>query len=113
MEKVLIWTQTARIRFQPQAILPLSDLKKGKVSRVAGPGIVARDMLGRQMYEVVRVGEEGLIGEIIRIEEDKATVQVYEETAGIRAGGVGERTGKALAVERGPGRSGHISDGIL
>src|SRR5256712_8495251 len=112
MEKVLIWTQTARIRFQPQAILPLSDWKKGKVSRVACPVIVARDMLGSQMYEVVRVGEQGLIGEIIRIEEDKATVQVYEETAGIRPGEVVERTGKPLSVELGPGITGQIYDGI-
>jgi V/A-type H+-transporting ATPase subunit A len=90
----------------------LSDLKKGKVSRVAGPVIVARDMLGSQMYEVVRVGEQGLIGEIIRIEEDKATVQVYEETAGIRPGEVVERTGKPLSVELGPGITGQIYDGI-
>ena len=90
----------------------MSDFKKGKVSRVAGPVIVARDMLGSQMYEVVRVGEQGLIGEIIRIEEDKATVQVYEETAGIRPGEVVERTGKPLSVELGPGITGQIYDGI-
>jgi len=64
------------------------------------------------MYEVVRVGEQGLIGEIIRIEEDKATVQVYEETAGIRPGEVVERTGKPLSVELGPGITGQIYDGI-
>src|SRR6059036_549130 len=69
-------------------------------------------MLGSQMYEVVRVGEQGLIGEIIRIEEDKATVQVYEETAGIRPGEVVERTGKPLSVELGPGITGQIYDGI-
>jgi V/A-type H+-transporting ATPase subunit A len=90
----------------------LSDLKKGRVSRVAGPVIVARDMLGSQMYEVVRVGEQGLIGEVIRIEEDKATVQVYEETAGIHPGEVVERTGKPLSVELGPGITGQIYDGI-
>src|SRR6267378_1342265 len=69
-------------------------------------------MLGSQMYEVVRVGEQGLIGEIIRIEEDKATVQVYEETAGIRPGEVVERTSKPLSVELGPGITGQIYDGI-
>jgi V/A-type H+-transporting ATPase subunit A len=90
----------------------LSDFKKGKVQRVAGPVIVARDMLGAQMFEVVRVGEQGLIGEIIRIEEDKATVQVYEETAGIRPGEAVERTGKPLSVELGPGITGQIYDGI-
>ncbi len=79
---------------------------------MAGPVIVARDMLGSQMFEVVRVGEQGLIGEIIRIEEDKATVQVYEETAGIRPGEVVERTGKPLSVELGPGITGQIYDGI-
>ena len=79
---------------------------------MAGPVIVARDMIGSQMFEVVRVGEQGLIGEIIRIEEDKATVQVYEETAGIRPGEVVERTGKPLSVELGPGITGQIYDGI-
>ncbi len=49
---------------------------KGKIIKVAGPVIVAKEMRGAQMYEVVRVGEENLIGEIIEIEEDKATIQV-------------------------------------
>ncbi len=79
---------------------------------MAGPVIVANRMLGSQMYEVVRVGEQGLIGEIIRLEEDKATVQVYEETAGIKPGEKVERTGKALSVELGPGITGQIYDGI-
>src|SRR6266566_5059947 len=64
----------------------MSSFKPGKIERVAGPVIVAGDMLGAQMYEVVRVGDQGLIGEIIKIEQDRATVQVYEETAGIRPG---------------------------
>jgi V/A-type H+-transporting ATPase subunit A len=80
----------------------MSSFTLGKVERVAGPVIVANGMLGSQMYEVVRVGEQGLIGEIIHIEGEKATVQVYEETAGIRPGERVERTGKALSVELGP-----------
>src|SRR5881397_1717627 len=90
----------------------MPDFKPGKVARVAGPVIVSDGMLGSQMYEVVRVGSQGLIGEIIRIEADKATVQVYEETAGIRPGETVERSGKPLSVELGPGITGQIYDGI-
>src|ERR1700758_4426169 len=90
----------------------MSAFKPGKIERVAGPVIVAGDMLGAQMYEVVRVGDQGLIGEIIKIEQDRATVQVYEETAGIRPGEKVERTGKPLSVELGPGITGQIYDGI-
>jgi V/A-type H+/Na+-transporting ATPase subunit A len=90
----------------------MSSFKPGKIERVAGPVIVAGGMLGAQMYEVVRVGDQGLIGEIIKIEADRATVQVYEETAGIRPGEKVERSGKPLSVELGPGITGQIYDGI-
>src|SRR6266516_3118794 len=90
----------------------MSSFKPGKIERVAGPVIVAGDMLGAQMYEVVRVGDQGLIGEIIKIEQDRATVQDYEETAGIRPGEKVERSGKPLSVEFGPGITGQIYDGI-
>ncbi|HEX4920406.1 MAG TPA: V-type ATP synthase subunit A [Candidatus Bathyarchaeia archaeon] len=90
----------------------MSTFKPGKIERVAGPVIVAGGMLGAEMYEVVRVGDQGLIGEIIKIEQDRATVQVYEETAGIRPGEKVERTGKPLSVELGPGITGQIYDGI-
>lgn len=90
----------------------MSSFKPGKVERVAGPVIVASDMLGAEMYEVVRVGDQGLIGEIIKIEQDRATVQVYEETAGIRPGEKVERSGKPLSVELSPGITGQIYDGI-
>ncbi len=90
----------------------MSSFRPGRIERVAGPVITASEMLGAQMYEVVRVGNEGLIGEIIRIEADRATVQVYEETAGIRPGEKVERTGKPLSVELGPGITGQIYDGI-
>src|SRR6184192_1573068 len=90
----------------------MSSFKPGKIERVAGPVIVAGDMLGSQMYEVVRVGDQGLIGEIIKIEQDRATVQVYEETAGLRPGEKVERSGKPLSVELAPGITGQIYDGI-
>src|SRR5438309_10154670 len=90
----------------------MSVFKPGKIERVAGTVIVAGGMLGAQMYEVVRVGDQGPIGEIIKIEADRATVQVYEETAGIRPGEKVERSGKPLSVELGPGITGQIYDGI-
>jgi len=69
-------------------------------------------MKGTQMYEMVRVGEEKLIGEIIGLEGETATVQVYEETAGIKPGEIVESTGGPLSVELGPGLIGSIFDGI-
>src|SRR6266516_7871293 len=90
----------------------MSVFKPGKIERVAGPVIVAGGMLGAQLYEVVRVGDQGLIGEIIKIEQDRATVQVYETTAGIRPGEKVERSGKPLSVELSPGITGQIYDGI-
>lgn len=85
---------------------------KGVVTRVAGPVVVAKNMHGAQMYELVRVGPERLIGEIIRIEGDRATIQVYEETTGVKPGDEVERTGKPLSVELGPGLLGQIYDGV-
>src|SRR5437867_12919055 len=90
----------------------MPDFKPGKVARVAGPVIIAEGMLGSQMYEVVRVGSQGLIGEIIGIEADKATVQVYEETAGIRPGEIVEGSGTPLSVELVLGSTGQQYDGI-
>ncbi len=86
--------------------------KQGAVERIAGPVVVAKNMQGAQMYELVKVGETGLIGEIIRVEEDKATIQVYEETIGMKPGEKVERTGKPLSVELGPGVISQIYDGI-
>jgi len=85
---------------------------KGEIIRIAGPAVVAKNMSGSQMYELVKVGEEKLIGEIIRIEGDRATIQVYEETSGLKPGEPVERTGKPLSVELGPGLIGQIYDGI-
>lgn len=85
---------------------------EGKIIKIAGPVIIADGMRGAQMYEMVRVGEQKLIGEIIELEGDTATIQVYEETAGIQPGEVVESTGGPLSVELGPGVMGSIFDGI-
>ena len=84
----------------------------GKIIRVTGPLVVADEMKGSKMYEMVRVGEMGLIGEIIRLEGDKAVIQVYEETAGIKPGEPVEGTGASLSVELGPGLLTAMYDGI-
>lgn len=83
----------------------------GKIARITGPVVIADDMRGTEMYELVKVGEEGLIGEIIGLEDNRATIQVYEETAGIKPGEKVEGTGKPLSVELGPGLIGGIYDG--
>ena len=85
---------------------------EGKIIKIAGPVIVADGMRGAQMLEMVRVGDEKLIGEIIELEGDTATIQVYEETAGIQPGEVVECTGGPLSVELGPGVMSSIFDGI-
>src|SRR4051794_10329127 len=69
-------------------------------------------MIGCAMYELVRVGHESLVGEVIRIEADKATIQVYEETAGVTVGDPVLRSGQPLSVELGPGLMETIYDGI-
>lgn len=84
----------------------------GRIIKIAGPVIVGDGMKGTQMNEMVRVGEEGLIGEIIELEGDTATIQVYEETAGIKPGEQIESTGGPLSVELGPGILTSIYDGI-
>lgn len=89
----------------------MSEFKHGRIERVAGPVVVASNMLGARMYELVKVGSAGLIGEIIRVEADTATIQVYEETTGIRPGEVVERTGNPLSVELGPGLINQFFDG--
>jgi V/A-type H+-transporting ATPase subunit A len=86
--------------------------KLGKIENIAGPVVVGKNMTGSLMYELVKVGEVGLIGEVIRIEGDRATIQVYEETTGIKPREKIERTGKPLSVELGPGIVGQTYDGI-
>ncbi|XP_037601389.1 V-type proton ATPase catalytic subunit A [Cebus imitator] len=84
----------------------------GYVHGVSGPVVTACDMAGAAMYELVRVGHSELVGEIIRLEGDMATIQVYEETSGVSVGDPVLRTGKPLSVELGPGIMGAIFDGI-
>ncbi|NPB02492.1 MAG: V-type ATP synthase subunit A, partial [Methanopyri archaeon] len=85
---------------------------KGEIVKVAGPVVEAEGCEGAKMYEVFRVGDEGLIGEVINIEEDRATIQVYEETTGLQPGEPVEGTGELLSVELGPGLLSQIFDGI-
>eukprot|EP00249_Psilotum_nudum_P005197 c18658_g1_i1 orf=482-2353(+) len=84
----------------------------GYIRKVSGPVVVAEGMGGAAMYELVRVGHDKLIGEIIRLEGDSATIQVYEETAGLMVNDPVLRTHKPLSVELGPGILGNIFDGI-
>ncbi len=84
----------------------------GKIFTVSGPVVVAEQMFGTAMHELVYCGPDKLVGEIIKLEQDRATIQVYEETAGLGTGDVVESTGKPLSVELGPGIMGTIYDGI-
>ncbi|ESP02178.1 hypothetical protein LOTGIDRAFT_185986 [Lottia gigantea] len=88
------------------------ESKYGYVYGVSGPVVIAQNMSGAAMYELVRVGHFELVGEIIRLEGDMATIQVYEETSGVTVGDPVLRTGKPLSVELGPGIMGSIFDGI-
>jgi len=84
----------------------------GRIIRISGSLVVAEDIPSPQMYEVVEVGEERLIGEIIRISGNKSFIQVYETTSGIRPGDPVYATGSPLSAELGPGLIGQIYDGI-
>tara|TARA_Y100000310_G_scaffold175591_1_gene175642 strand:+ start:2112 stop:3872 length:1761 start_codon:yes stop_codon:yes gene_type:complete len=86
---------------------------EGTIIKISGPVVVAKDMAGVKMYEVVRVGKEGLIGEVIELFKDKATIQVYEETSGMEPGEKVVSQGQSLSVELGPGIMGNIYDGIM
>jgi V/A-type H+-transporting ATPase subunit A len=85
---------------------------KGFISRITGPVVEAKGMRGSRMYDVVRVGNEGLVGEVIRLEGDLAVIQVYEDTSGLRVGEPVASTGEPLVVELGPGLLASIFDGI-
>lgn len=84
----------------------------GSVKSVSGPVVVAERMAGACMYELVQVGPFRLVGEIIRLESDTATIQVYEDTGGLTVGDPVFRTGKPLSLELGPGIMSEIYDGI-
>ena len=85
---------------------------KGTIVKVSGPLIVASGMADVNMYDVVRVSEKHLIGEVIELRGDKASIQVYEETGGIGPGEPVESTGAPLSVELAPGLIESIYDGI-
>ncbi|WP_123610383.1 V-type ATP synthase subunit A [Mobilisporobacter senegalensis] len=87
-------------------------MSKGTIKKVAGPLVIAEGMRDANMFDVVRVSDQRLIGEIIEIHGDKASVQVYEETSGLGPGEPVESTGAPLSVELGPGLIGSIFDGI-
>ena len=87
-------------------------MKQGKIIRVAGPLVVASDCLGAKMYDMVKIGDLGLIGEIIELREDKAFIQVYEDTTGVGPEEPVFLTGRPLSVELGPGLISSIYDGI-
>ena len=82
------------------------------ITKVSGPLVVAKGMAGAKMFEVVRVAKDRLIGEVIELHGDSASIQVYEETSGIGPGEPVERTGETLSVELAPGLLTSIYDGI-
>ena len=88
-------------------------MSQGKIVKVSGPLVVAEGMRDANMYDVVRVGELNLIGEILEIRGDRASIQVYEETSGLGPGAPVVSTGAPLSVELGPGLIENMFDGIL
>ena len=90
----------------------MSVIKNGLISMIAGPVVIAKNMRGSKMYDVVRVGKEKLLGEIIQLNEDKAFIQVYEDTTGLKPEEPVISTGQPLSVELGPGLMTSIYDGI-
>ena len=93
----------------------MSDSKKkklGKITRITGPLVEAEGLHGAKLYEIAKVSEHNLIGEIIELREDRASIQVYEETSGLAPGDKVELTGRTMSVELGPGLLESIYDGI-
>ena len=84
----------------------------GRIWRVSGPLVIAEDMRGSQVYEIVEIGEEGLVGEIIGLEADKAIIQAHEDTLELTVGERVRGTGRILTAELGPGIVGSIYDGL-
>ena len=87
-------------------------MNDGTIIKISGPLVVASGMKNANMFDVVRVGNERLMGEIIEMHGDEASIQVYEETSGLKPGEKVETTGEPLSVELGPGLIGGIFDGI-
>jgi len=84
----------------------------GEIFRIAGPVVGAVGLEGVHLYDVVQVGEMGLVGEVIRLAGDSTTIQVYEDTAGIRVGELVRNTGSPLVAHLGPGLLGMVYDGL-
>ncbi len=87
-------------------------MSNGTIKKVAGPLVIAKNMRNANMFDVVRVSERRLIGEIIEMHGDEASIQVYEETSGLGPGAPVESIGEPMSVELGPGLIGSIYDGI-
>lgn len=85
---------------------------KGTIEKISGPLVVAKGMFGASMYDVVRIGEIGLVGEIIELKGDTASIQAYEETSGLMPGEKVVSTGEPLSVELGPGLIEQFYDGV-
>jgi V/A-type H+-transporting ATPase subunit A len=90
----------------------MENVKTPEIVKVSGPLVVAKNMHNAKMYEVVRVGHEQLVGEVIELNKGLASIQVYEETAGVGPGEKVVCTGKTLSVELGPGLLESIYDGV-
>jgi len=84
----------------------------GKIWRISGPLVIGEDMKGTQVYEIVEIGSQGLVGEVIGLEEDKAIIQSHEETLELKVGETIRGTGAILTAELGPGIVGSIYDGL-
>lgn len=97
---------------ESQLNIPEGEYANGFIRKVAGPLVVAERMAGAAMYELVRVGHMELVGEIIKLEGDLASIQCYEETSGLTVGDPVLRTQAPLCVELGPGIMDNIFDGI-
>ncbi|MCL4079478.1 V-type ATP synthase subunit A [Coriobacteriia bacterium Es71-Z0120] len=87
-------------------------MEQGRIIKVAGPLVVAEGLVESKMYDLVRVGDEGLMGEIIEMRGDRASIQVYEETEGLGPGDPVVSTGAPLSVELGPGMLEQVYDGV-
>lgn len=87
-------------------------MKEGTIIRITGPVVTVEGLEGARMFDVVRVGDLGLVGEVIKLQGGTATLQIYEDTTGLRPGEKVVNTGQALSVELGPGLLTSIYDGI-
>ena len=85
---------------------------EGTIAKVSGPVVNAEGMAGAKMYDITKVGDLGLIGEVVRLDGDVAIVQVYEDTSGLKVGERVECTEEPLLIELGPGLLSSIYDGI-